>query len=67
VRIVIQRKKQKSRFTVGARVLAGEGGELLMEAALAAAFHPYLRLSEGIKLAARSFGKDVRKLSCCAA
>ncbi|MGH8017290.1 MAG: mercury(II) reductase [Opitutaceae bacterium] len=63
---------------IGARVLAPEGGELLMEAALAirhgitvaqlaAAFHPYLTLSEGIKLAALSFGKDVRKLSCCAA
>ena len=34
---------------------------------LAAVFHPYLTLSEGIKLAALSFGKDVRKLSCCAA
>ncbi|MGH7956832.1 MAG: mercury(II) reductase, partial [Opitutaceae bacterium] len=63
---------------VGARVLAPEGAELLMEAALAirhritvselaATFHPYLTLSEGIKLAALSFGKDVRKLSCCAA
>ncbi len=63
---------------VGARVLASEGAELLMEAALAirhgiavsemaGMFHPYLALSEGIKLAALSFGKDVRKLSCCAA
>ncbi len=33
---------------------------------LARAFHPYLTLSEGIKLAAISFGKDVGKLSCCA-
>ncbi|MBI4624829.1 MAG: hypothetical protein HY736_16635, partial [Verrucomicrobia bacterium] len=52
--------------------------ELLMEAALAirhgitvreltTAFHPYLTLSEGIKLAALSFGRDVAKLSCCAA
>ena len=30
-------------------------------------FHPYLTLSEGIKLAAITFGKDVTKLSCCAA
>ena len=30
-------------------------------------FHPYLTLSEGIKLAARAFTKDVAKLSCCAA
>ena len=53
---------------VGARVLAAEGSELLMETALAirhgikvaeiaAAFHPYFKLSEGIKLAALSFGK----------
>ncbi|MDP1579727.1 MAG: mercury(II) reductase [Candidatus Didemnitutus sp.] len=63
---------------LGARILAPEGGELLMEAALAirhgitvrelaSAFHPYLTLSEGIKVAALSFGKDVNKLSCCAA
>ncbi|MBI5426465.1 MAG: mercury(II) reductase [Opitutae bacterium] len=63
---------------LGARVLAPEGGELLMEVALAirhgltvqslaTAFHPYLTLGEGIKLAALSFGKDVKKLSCCAA
>ena len=30
-------------------------------------FHPYLTLSEGIKLAAQAFTKDVAKLSCCAA
>lgn len=30
------------------------------------AFHPYLTLSEGIKLAAQTFDKDVAKLSCCA-
>ena len=34
---------------------------------LASAFHPYLTLSEGIKLAAIGFLKDVGKLSCCAA
>ena len=33
---------------------------------LASTFHPYLTLSEAIKLAALSFGKDVAKLSCCA-
>ncbi|GIV59174.1 MAG: mercuric reductase [Rhodothermaceae bacterium] len=63
---------------LGARILAPEGGELLMELALAvrygipvrelaAAFHPYLTLSEAVKLAAITFGKDVSKLSCCAA
>jgi len=63
---------------IGARILAPEGSELLMEVALAikhgltvkdlaTAFHPYLTLGEGIKLAAITFGKDVTKLSCCAA
>jgi mercuric reductase len=63
---------------VGARVLAPEGGEQIMEVSLAirhgigvselaAAFHPYLTQAEGIKLCAQSFGKDVKKLSCCSA
>lgn len=63
---------------VGARVLAPEGAELLMEISLAikfgitvrelaACFHPYLTLSEAIKLAALAFSKDIGKLSCCAA
>lgn len=63
---------------VGARILAPEGGEQVMEAALAirhgigvsdlaAAFHPYLTQGEGIKLCAQGFAKDVSKLSCCAA
>ncbi len=75
--IQLIRNRETDRL-VGARILAPEGSELLMEAALAirhgitvselaAAFHPYLTLSEGIKLAALSFGKDVSKLSCCAA
>lgn len=62
---------------IGARILASEGSELLMEISLAIKygikinelrqmFHPYLTLSEGIKLAAISFDKDVKKLSCCA-
>jgi mercuric reductase len=33
---------------------------------LASAFHPYLTLGEGVKLAAITFGKDVTRLSCCA-
>lgn len=63
---------------VGARILAPEGAELLMElslaikhripvAELAASFHPYLTLGEAVKLAAISFTKSVDKLSCCAA
>ncbi len=62
---------------IGARILASEGSELLMEITLAIkygitvadivdTFHPYLTLSEGVKLAAITFGKDVKKLSCCA-
>ena len=33
---------------------------------LTSTFHPYLTLSEGIKLAAQTFSKDVKQLSCCA-
>jgi mercuric reductase len=62
---------------LGARVLAHEGSELMMEISLAirhemtagqlaTMFHPYLTLGEAVKLAALSFGKDVNKLSCCA-
>ena len=62
---------------IGGRILAPEGGELVMEISmaikygitatqLAKSFHPYLTLSEAIKLAAISFGKDINKLSCCA-
>ncbi len=62
---------------IGARILAPEGGELVMEASLAikygitcrelaGTFHPYLTLSEGMKLAALSFEKDPGTLSCCA-
>jgi mercuric reductase len=67
-----------TRRIVGAHILAAEAGEMITEAALAikyglsiedlaSAFHPYLTLSEGIRLAAQAFAKDVAKLSCCAA
>lgn len=67
-----------SRRIVGAHILAADAGELITEPALAirfglsiddltAAFHPYLTLSEGIKLAAQTFDTDVARLSCCAA
>lgn len=67
-----------TRKIVGAHILAAEAGEMVTEPALAikfgltiddltATFHPYLTLSEGIKLAAQAFTKDVAKLSCCAA
>jgi len=62
---------------IGARIVATEGGELAMELSLAikygipvkelaSSFHPFLTLSEGIKLAAITFKKDVAALSCCA-
>jgi mercuric reductase len=62
---------------LGARIVAPDAGELIMEPSLAIkfgitvtelknSFHPYLTASEGIKLAAITFGKDVAKLSCCA-
>lgn len=66
-----------SRRLSGAHILASEAGEMITEPALAmrfgltiddlvSSFHPYLTLSEGIKLAAQAFDKDVAKLSCCA-
>lgn len=33
---------------------------------LASTFHPYLTMAEGLKLAAQTFTRDVRRLSCCA-
>ncbi len=70
-------RNKKNDKLIGARILASEGSELLMEISLAikygittkelkSLFHPYLTLSEGIKLAAITFDKDVSKLSCCA-
>lgn len=67
-----------TRRIVGAHILAAEAGEMITEPAfairhgltvddLASAFHPYLTLSEGIRLAALTFDRDVAKLSCCAA
>ena len=74
-------KLVKARGTdrlLGATILAPEAGDLIMEPALAirhgigvselaSAFHPYLTQSEGIKLAAQAFSKDIARLSCCAA
>ena len=75
--VTLVRDRASDRL-VGARVLAPEGSELLMEAALAirygvtteqlaGAFHPYLTLSEAVKLVVLTFRKDVGQLSCCAA
>jgi len=70
-------RNKKDGKLIGARILAPEGSELLMELALAmrhgitvselaSELHPYLTLSEAIKLAALTFDKDVNRLSCCA-
>lgn len=70
-------RDRKTDRLLGARILALDGSELLMELAVAIRgqltiaelremLHSYLTLSEGIKLAALTFGKDVSKLSCCA-
>lgn len=74
--IKLIRNKETDKL-IGARIVAPDAGELIMEASLAIKFgitvselknffHPYLTASEGIKLAAITFGKDVTKLSCCA-
>lgn len=70
-------KRKGSDHLIGARVVAPEGSELIMELSLmirykipvsdiASMLHPYLTLSEAVKLAAQGFEKDVKKLSCCA-
>jgi len=73
--IKLIRDRQSDKL-IGARILAPEGSELLMEVAVAIKFgltaqqlkdmfHPYLTLSEGIKLTAITFDKSVAELSCC--
>jgi mercuric reductase len=68
----------RTKEIIGAHIVAAEAGEMITEPTLAikvgltiedltSTFHPYLTLSEGIKLAAQAFTKDIAKLSCCAA
>lgn len=70
-------RNPENDLLLGARIVAPEGGELLMQLSLMikykiqlkeiiSMFHPYLTLSEGVKLAAMSFTTDVTKMSCCA-
>ncbi len=70
-------KNSETGHLIGARVVASEGGELIQLLSMAIKYkipvkdlagnlYPYLTLSEGIKLAALAFEKDVSKLSCCA-
>ncbi len=67
----------QSHRILGAQVIAHEGGEVIQNAALAIRnrmtvedladqLFPYLTMSEGLKLCAQTFGKDVTQLSCCA-
>ena len=74
--IKLLRERDTDRL-VGARIVAPEGSELLMQVSLAIQqgltvddltdlVHPYLTLSEGVKLAALTFDRDVSTLSCCA-
>ena len=62
---------------IGAQAVAPEAGELIQTAAiaiharmtvsdLANQLFPYLTMVEGLKLAAQTFVKDVKQLSCCA-
>ena len=66
-----------SRKLLGAHILAPEGADSIQTAAmairggltiddLAEAIFPYLTTVEGLKLAAQTFDRDVKKLSCCA-
>lgn len=68
---------QKSLRLLGAQIIAPEAGEVIYAATLAIKFGlthddlvdtlaPYLTMAEGLRLAALSLKKDVRKLSCCA-
>ncbi len=62
---------------LGAQILAAEAGEVIQSAALAirkrmtvaelaGELFPYLTMTEGLKLCAQTFTKDVKQLSCCA-
>ena len=63
---------------LGIHVLAENAGDVILAGAypvrfgltvddLADTWAPYLTMSEGMKLAAQSFGRDVSLLSCCPA
>ncbi|CAH1675203.1 MAG: mercury(II) reductase [Bosea sp.] len=66
-----------TRKLLGAHILAPEGADSIQTAAmairggltidaLAETIFPYLTTVEGLKLAAQTFDKDVKMLSCCA-
>jgi mercuric reductase len=75
IKLVADRRTDR---LLGVHVLADGAGDViqtgvyalmagLTTADIAAAFHPYLTMAEGLKLAAQTFTRDVAKLSCCAA
>ncbi len=70
--------ERDTRRLLGASIIAETAGEVIQSAVLAIhqgmtidelteTWAPYLTMSEGLKLAAQTFGRDVAKLSCCAA
>ena len=75
VKIVAERESGR---IVGATAVAENAGDVILAAVYAVQFKlttdevahtwaPYLTMSEGFKLAAQIFTRDVSKLSCCAA
>ncbi len=74
IKLVVE---ESSNLLLGAHMLAPGAGDSIQTAALAIAqgltaaqladtIFPYLTTVEGLKLAALSFAKDVKQLSCCA-
>ncbi|EMJ4931707.1 mercury(II) reductase [Pseudomonas aeruginosa] len=74
IKLVIE---EGTRRLIGVQAVAPEAGELIQAAALAIRarmtveeladqLFPYLTMVEGLKLAAQTFRKDVKALSCCA-
>lgn len=70
--------EEGSNRIVGVHIIAENAGDVIYAGTLAVkfgltiedlveSFAPYLTMAEGLKLAAQSFGRDVHKLSCCAA
>ena len=68
----------KNDRVLGVHVVAENAGDVIYAGVLAIKFKatvedlvdtfaPYLTMAEGLKLAAQTFGRDVSKLSCCAA
>ncbi|MBC3884084.1 mercury(II) reductase [Undibacterium griseum] len=74
IKLVIE---EGSGQLIGVQAVAPEAGELIQTAVLAIRnrmtvqeladqLFPYLTMVEGLKLAAQTFSKDVKQLSCCA-